>query len=102
MIEVLLLHRHLPGPAVEAGLTAALSVGSCSPDVVAVEARKAAQVDAGNAAETGGSSVVPNQQVISLTERRLVSGATLPADARDLPTVDAYDQLLTTTRRRSS
>jgi hypothetical protein len=41
LIEVLLLHRHLPAAAIQAGLAAAVAVGSCNPDVVAVEARKA-------------------------------------------------------------
>src|SRR5256886_5630621 len=40
LIEVLLLHRRMPAPQVIAGMTAALAAGSCSPDVVAVEARK--------------------------------------------------------------
>ncbi|GGO91611.1 transposase [Nocardioides phosphati] len=39
LIDVLLLHRHLPAAAVEAGLTAAISVGATSADVVALEAR---------------------------------------------------------------
>ena len=43
LIEVLLLHRHLEHADVLAGITAALSVGSVNADVVAVEARKAAQ-----------------------------------------------------------
>src|SRR4029450_1751380 len=43
LIEVLLLHRHLEHADVIAGISAALSVGSVSADVVAVEARKAAQ-----------------------------------------------------------
>jgi Mu transposase, C-terminal domain len=43
LVEVLLLHRHLEHADVIAGLSAALAVGSVSPDVVAVEARKAAQ-----------------------------------------------------------
>src|SRR5262245_54905446 len=38
MVEVLLLHRHLSHADVHAGITAALAVGSVSPDVVAVEA----------------------------------------------------------------
>ena len=42
LIEVLLLHRHLPAHAVLAGIRAALPIGSTSPDVVAVEARRAA------------------------------------------------------------
>ena len=37
---MLLLHRRLPAAQVIAGITAALAAGSCSPDVVAVEARK--------------------------------------------------------------
>jgi hypothetical protein len=40
---VLLLLRHLDRADVLAGITAALSVGSTSPDVVALEARKAAE-----------------------------------------------------------
>ncbi len=44
LIEVLLLHRHLPAVAVQAGLAAALTVGSCNPDVVAVEARNKRRV----------------------------------------------------------
>ena len=40
LIEVLLLHRRMPAAQVIAGMTAALAAGSCSPDVVAVEARK--------------------------------------------------------------
>jgi hypothetical protein len=38
LIEVLLLHRRMPASQVIAGMTAALGAGSCSPDVVAVEA----------------------------------------------------------------
>ena len=43
LVEVLLLHRHLDRADVLAGITAALSVGSTNPDVVALEARKAAE-----------------------------------------------------------
>src|SRR5918995_2642509 len=42
LIEVLLLHRHLPTAAVITGIRAAVSVGSTSPELVAVEARRAA------------------------------------------------------------
>lgn len=42
LIEVLLLHRHLPAPAVITGIRAGLAVGSTSPELVAVEARRAA------------------------------------------------------------
>ena len=52
LIEVLLLHRHLAAADVVAGIGAALTVGSVSPDVVAVEARKAA-------AARGDNNVAP-------------------------------------------
>lgn len=80
LVEVLLLHRHLEHAEVLAGITAALSIGSVNADVVAVEARKAAQ--------QGGVTTPPvratprRRQVVSLTERRL---ADLPADDRRCP-----------------
>jgi len=40
LIGVLLLHRSLPAGAVVAGMTAAMTIGSVDPDVVAVEARR--------------------------------------------------------------
>jgi hypothetical protein len=74
-----------------AGIAAAMAVGSVSPDVVAVEARKTAQ------RRGVVSSPVPatpgRRQVISLPERRL---AGLPADDRPLPSVAGYDDLLGT------
>jgi transposase len=45
LIGVLLLHRTLPAEAVIAGINAALSVDSCDPDLVAVEARRASHPD---------------------------------------------------------
>ncbi len=89
LIEVLLLHRHLEHADVLAGITAALSVGSVSADVVAVEARKTAQRR--GIQPTPVEATPRRQQVISLTERRL---AELPGDDRPPPTVDAYDDLL--------
>jgi hypothetical protein len=104
---VLLLHRHLAHHDVAAGLTAAVAVGSTSPDVVAVEARKAAQLrgatttfGASGSAVDQAPSVVParRDQVASLTERRLVDARNragdLPADGRPLPSVAQYDALL--------
>jgi hypothetical protein len=89
LVEVLLLHRHLEHADVLAGITAALAVGSVSPDVVAVEARKAAwQRDAPPPLTP---AALPRQQVISLTQRRQ---AVLPADDRPLPSVAVYDDLL--------
>ena len=89
LVEVLLLHRHLEHADVLAGVSAALSVGSVNVDVVAVEARKAAQ--------RRGAVAPPVQappgraRVVSLTERRR---AGLPSDDRPLPSVAAYDDLL--------
>ncbi len=89
LIEVLLLHRHPEHADVLAGISAALSVGSVSADVVAVEARKAAQQRGVHAPPV---EVSPRrQQDVSLTERRL---AQLPGDGRPLPSVDVYDVLL--------
>jgi transposase len=87
LVEVLLLHRHLDRVDVLAGITAALSVGSTSPDVVALEARKAAErrgAEAPAGADEGG-------RVVILAEHR---SAAVPADARPLPSVDKYDILL--------
>jgi len=86
---VLLLHRHLDHGDAVAGITAALAVGSVSPDVVAVEARKAAQRRGLDPPLVPALS--PSRQVISLTQRR---HAGLPADDRPLPSVAVYDDLL--------
>lgn len=93
LVEVLLLHRHLAHADVLAGISAAVSVGSVNADVVAVEARKAAQQR--GAASTPVEVTPRGRQVVSLTERRLVDQmAELPGDDRPLPSVDAYDDLL--------
>ena len=86
---VLRLHRHLEHADGLAGITAALSVGSVSADVVAVQARKAAQRRGVHPAPI--EAAAHRQQMVSLTERRLVD---LPADDRPLPSVDVYDDLL--------
>jgi hypothetical protein len=93
LIEVLLLHRHMDAADVITGIEAALSVGAHAADVVAIEARRAADARAAAPVpETAGGGPPPAPQVTSLTLRRL---AALPADSRPLPTVSAYDQLLT-------
>jgi hypothetical protein len=102
LIEVLLLHRHLRHADVVAGLVTATTVGAVSPDVVAVEARKASDKDSVRleAAAAPTTSAAP-ASVVSLTERRLTDPAAviagLPADRRPPPQVNAYDELL---RRR--
>jgi transposase len=88
LVEVLLLHRHLEHGDVLAGVSAALAVGSVSADVVAVEARKAAQQ---RGAQLPSAPAPHGRDVISLTQRRL---AGLPGDERPLPSVAAYDDLL--------
>ncbi len=108
MVEVLLLHRHLAHGDVVAGLGAAVALGAASADVVAVEARKSAQLrgaspTVGAPAVTGDPAAAPaaparRDRVASLTERRLVAARTradgLPADGRPLPSVAQYDELL--------
>ena len=107
LVEALLLHRHLPHADVVAGLAAATGVGAASADVVAVEARRhhqqrRAQGQLPAALDRPAPALSPpDQSVASLTQRRLAS---LPADTRPLPSVDAYDELLTkphTPRRRA-
>jgi transposase len=110
LVEVLLLHRHLPHTDVVAGLAAAVSVGATTADVVAVEARKAAQTRTAPVEATATPSVAAASstagpttgrttgRVVSLTARRLADPAPLiaglPADSRPLPSVAHYDDLL--------
>jgi len=107
LIEVLLLHRRMPATAVITAITATLDAGSTSPDLVAIEARKAATAstenqplldDADLAAaglpldehtEAEHPDSEPGGAVISLHPRRA-----LPEDPRPLPSVAIYDQLL--------
>ena len=94
LIEVLLLHRRMPASQVTAGMTAALAAGSCSPDVVAVEARKHAAATPGPAGGPSWPAARPRRSraaVITLPARR----DPLPPDGRPAPSVAAYDQLLT-------
>jgi transposase len=90
LIEVLLLHRHMPHEHVVAGLATAVRAGALTADAVALEARKFAESDDHRPAD-GPTMRHPAGNVVSLTERRL---AQLPPDRRPLPTVSAYDQLL--------
>lgn len=96
LVDVLLLHRHLAAADVVAGLTAAVAVGATSADVVAVEARKAAQARGAERPAADPPSPTARDQVASLTERRLRD---LPADDRPLPDVAKYDDLLPSTSR---
>ncbi|MFH8577232.1 IS21 family transposase [Streptomyces zaomyceticus] len=101
LIEVLLLHRQLPGEALVAAMETCLRIGSVSTDLVAIEARKAMEgTDADDAelltgpAETAADNAAAassqdGAQVISLHARRL------PPDPRQaLPDMSKYDRLL--------
>jgi hypothetical protein len=96
LIEVLLLHRSMPHEHVVAGIAAALAAGALTADAVAVEARKAAQGEAGDTAPAEQGCAGPAPVVTSLTARRL---AALPPDTRPLPSIAVYDQLLRHPRR---
>jgi transposase len=101
LIEVLLLHRRMPRDAVLAGITTALDAGSSSPELVAIEARRAIRspgpADGGpEPASPGEHDGAPGEAaVITLPGPRVP----LPEDPRPLPSVAAYDQLLS---RRTS
>jgi len=92
LIEVLLLHRHMPHEQVVAGLAAALRAGALTADAVALEARKAAESDQPSPHH---QLAAPAPPVASLTQRRL---SQLPPDTRPLPSLAAYDQLLPSRR----
>ena len=86
LVEVLLLHRHMDRADVVAGISAALSVGSTSADVVALEARKAAERhDPRDGATVDAGVVVLAAHRVALL---------VAADERPLPCVAKYDALL--------
>lgn len=112
LVDVLLLHRTMTSHQVIAGITAALSVGAVTADVVAVEARRASVSGSATDPVEGGATSdrhrgahggAREQRVVSLTQRRLTDPAAviagLPPDTRPLPSVAAYDELLP--RRRT-
>ncbi|MET8927304.1 IS21 family transposase [Streptomyces sp. NPDC004623] len=102
LIEVLLLHRRLPHEAVVAGMNAVLEAGSVSPELVAIEARKALAAAGGpppvvitppaNTPVIDGPAHqdTDSAQIISLPARR----PALPPDTRPEPSLAAYGQLL--------
>lgn len=78
LVGVLLLHRTMAAAAVRAGMDAALLLGNYDPDLVAVQARRAA------AGHDGGMPPVP-----------LPPGAgAAAAVVRPAPSLSSYDQLL--------
>jgi transposase len=117
LIQVLLLHRHLACQFVIAGLTATLEAGSTSPDLVAIESRKAEKahrdthplLDDADCAELGiDTEVIPVITDDTPDPRPApISGQPVVAEVislrsrapelreRPLPSLDIYDQLLT-------
>jgi transposase len=94
LVEVLLLHRHRPADAVLAAIATVLDAGSVSPELVAIEARKAA----------GGIHHRHDTVDLSDLDLDLLPSAsadtdTGPGRSLPLPTVDIYDQLLTRRRK---
>jgi transposase len=76
LIGVLLLHRTLPADAVIAGMNAALSLDSCDPDLVAVEARRASHPEPPPLVAPAGQSVDDNRPEPSLADYdQLLAGA---------------------------
>jgi hypothetical protein len=91
LIEVLLLHRRLAPASVIAGIEAALAAGTCSPDVVALEARKHDSAARTRGAAAPGPAPRPSRAAVITLPRR---DRPLPDDSRPAPSVAAYDQLL--------
>ncbi|MBB4689812.1 transposase [Amycolatopsis jiangsuensis] len=122
LIQVLLLHRQLAAEFVIAGITTALDVGGTSPDLVAVEARKAEKahrdtqplLDDADCAELGIETIVMPAITDDTPDPRIrvtpAGGADVitlhprvPAlTERPLPPLDIYDQLLTRRRKGTS
>ncbi|MFH9249406.1 Mu transposase domain-containing protein [Streptomyces lydicus] len=108
LVRILLLHRHQQHADVIAGLRAAVELRSCSEDVVALDARKAAQ--AAGRTPTVTADPAPSgpfeppgpqlPQVSHLTAHRLAGP--LPEDARPLPRLEQWDELLHLRRKDSS
>lgn len=99
LVEVLLLHRRHTHAQVTAGIAAALAAGAVRADVVAVEVRRITQDRPTPHAAPPDPPTAGTARVVSLTQRRLgdpeATIAALPPDRRPLPTVSAYDELLT-------
>lgn len=107
LVDVLLLHRHLRREDVLAGLRAATTAGATRADIVAVETRRLIDErehnhqDGHESRDLATTVEEPARpaRVVSLTQRRLADPAAviagLPPDCRPLPSVAAYDQLLT-------
>ncbi|WIV62077.1 IS21 family transposase [Amycolatopsis nalaikhensis] len=125
LIQVLLLHRHLDAEFVIAGMTAALQIGGTSPDLVAIEARKAEKahrdarplLDEDDCAELGIDTAIMPAITDDTPDPRARPRTVAPGGGADvitlhpqgpklaerpLPSLDIYDQLLTRRRKGTS
>lgn len=128
LIEVLLLHRHRRAEFVIAGITTALEAGATSPELVAIETRKAENahhqgdplLDDSDLAKLGvdltDTAVPPITTDDTPDPRRtpdtgasagaavisLRSRRELPADGRPPPSLAIYDQLLSRRQKGTS
>lgn len=124
LIEVLLLHRHQGAEFVIVGITATLEAGSTSPDLVAIESRKAAKahhdahplLDDADCAELGIDTVIMPAITDDTSDPRPAPQPSRPAGAeaislpsrapepheRPLPSLAIYDQLLTHRQKGTS
>jgi hypothetical protein len=105
LIGVLLLHRHLHADDVTAGIRAALAVGAPTVDIVAVEARKAAQDSGRSPTITTAPPSRPAPPVLTtptVSDRALARVADLPGDRRPPPDLSHWDQLLHHPRKEPS
>ncbi|WP_327593365.1 Mu transposase domain-containing protein [Streptomyces chartreusis] len=94
LIEVLLLARHMEHEHVVAGLAAAHRAGALTADAVALEARKVAEGDTGEAPGPARSARHPEGPTATVTFLSDWKLSHLPPDNRPLPSVAHYDQLL--------
>ncbi|MFF7645082.1 hypothetical protein [Streptomyces canus] len=94
LIEVLLLARHMEHEHVVAGLAAAHRAGALAADAVALEARKVAEGDTGEAPAPARSARQPGGPTTTVTFLSDWKLSHLPPDNRPLPSVAHYDQLL--------
>ncbi|MEU6869024.1 hypothetical protein ABZ924_38530 [Streptomyces sp. NPDC046876] len=101
LVHVFLLHRHLEHRDVIVGIRSALAVGAHTADIVALEARKAAQSDGRSPTVTvtradTGTARAGAPRGGQPEARRAVR---LPTDQRPLPSLDCWDQLLNRFRK---
>lgn len=92
LVEVLLLHRHRPPQAVQTAISVALAAGSTSPELVAVEARKAAGGLRTHTDADYGDLDWPQREAAAADPGPTAAVITV---ARPAPSVAIYDQLLT-------